>query len=440
MPDFPQGWESATLRDAALPGREGFIDGDWIEAPYITDVGIRLIQTGNLGRGTFIDKPETRKCISAASYRLLNRTSVNPGDVLICRLADPIGRACEVPDTVGDAITAVDCTIARVDQSTFDRNFLLQWLNSDRNLKAAADRAAGSTRSRISRSNLGRLPLPRPPRDEQSAIGRVLDTLDTTVRQTEAIIEKLKQVKQGLLHDLLTRGIDVNGELRPPQSQAPHLYIDSPLGWIPREWTISSIEDASLGVVDCPHSTPSFREEGVLVARTMHIKSGVFLERLASRVSEIEYHERIARLCPEPGDVIFTREAPVGEAFVVPTGMRICLGQRVMLLRPRPDKLLGEFLIAQIYSGAVADRIAALTAGTTNPHLNVAEVRQFVVPLPPMGEQVAIGRHLSLLDARMRAESAELDKLIVMKSGLMDDLLTGRVRVTALLESAASCA
>ena len=67
-------------------------------------------------------------------------------------------------------------------------------------------------------------------------IAEILDTLDTTIRQTEAIIEKLKQVKQGLLHDLLTRGIDANGELRPPQSQAPHLYKDSPLGWIPREW------------------------------------------------------------------------------------------------------------------------------------------------------------------------------------------------------------
>ena len=75
---------------------------------------------------------------------------------------------------------------------------------------------------------------------EQVKIAEVLDTLDTTIRQTEAIIEKLKQVKQGLLHDLLTRGIDANGELRPPQSQAPHLYKDSPLGWIPTEWDVAA--------------------------------------------------------------------------------------------------------------------------------------------------------------------------------------------------------
>jgi len=72
-----------------------------------------------------------------------------------------------------------------------------------------------------------------PPLRQQQAIAEILDTLDTTIRQTEAIVEKLKQVKQGLLHDLLTRGIGANGELRPLQSQAPHRYKESPLGWIP---------------------------------------------------------------------------------------------------------------------------------------------------------------------------------------------------------------
>lgn len=269
---------------------------------------------------------------------------------------------------------------------------------------------------------------------EQQRIAAVLDTLDTTIRQTEAIIEKLKQVKQGLLHDLLTRGIDANGELRPPQSQAPHLYKESVLGWIPKEWAASSLDAACSDVVDCPHSTPSFQNDGVLVARTMHIKAGVFLERLASRVSESEYRERIARLRPEPGDVVFAREAPVGEAFVIPAGMRICLGQRVMLLRPRTEVALGQFLLAQIYSGAVADRIAALTAGTTNPHLNVSEVRQFILPLPPVREQTIIQQQLGGLDRRVAAEGTERDKLLTVKAGIMDDLLTGRVRVTPLLQ------
>lgn len=82
----------------------------------------------------------------------------------------------------------------------------------------------------------GRMPI-----EEQQAIGEILDTLDTAIHETEAIIAKLKAVKQGLLHDLLTRGIAANGELRPPQAEAPHLYQQSPLGWIPKEWEVSTV-------------------------------------------------------------------------------------------------------------------------------------------------------------------------------------------------------
>ena len=88
----------------------------------------------------------------------------------------------------------------------------------------------------LSTKDITAIPFPRFDVKEQRKIARILDTLDTTIRETEAIIAKLKAVKQGLLHDMLTRGLDENGELRPPQSEAPHLYKDSPLGWIPRQW------------------------------------------------------------------------------------------------------------------------------------------------------------------------------------------------------------
>ncbi len=362
------------------------------------------------------------------------------GDLLIAntdltRAGDIVGCPVAVPGLVGPQVTmSMDLSKLVINEEVVDPRFLYHRLMLGDARSFMREHSSGSTVLHLKTSMVPRLQVTLPASTvEQRCVARVLDTLDTTIRQTEAIIEKLKQVKQGMLHDVLTRGVDANGELRPPQSKAPHLYKDSPLGWMPREWTASSIDAACSDVIDCPHSTPGFRDDGVLVARTMHIKAGVFLERLASRVSEAEYRERIARLRPEPGDVVFTREAPVGEAFVIPTGMRICLGQRVMLLRPRPEVVLGQFLIAQIYSGAVADRIAALTAGTTNPHLNVAEVRQFVLPLPPLREQTLIQQQLGGLDHSIAVEGMERDKLLIVKAGLMDDLLTGRVRVTPLL-------
>ncbi|MCA9605139.1 MAG: restriction endonuclease subunit S, partial [Myxococcales bacterium] len=188
-----------------MPGKTGFDDGDWIESPYITEIGIRLIQTGNIGTGQFLDKSDRARFISDQTFRVLNCKWVHPGDILICRLADPIGRACRVPAFVGDSITAVDCTIYRPDPDVVDPQFALHWLNSRWNLKKAEDIAGGSTRQRISRGNLGTLPVPTPPLPEQRRIAEILDTVDEAIQKTEEVIAKLKELKQGLLHDLLTR-------------------------------------------------------------------------------------------------------------------------------------------------------------------------------------------------------------------------------------------
>lgn len=287
---------------------------------------------------------------------------------------------------------------------------------------------AGGTRTKLTQAELRSIEISLPPLPEQQRIAEVLDTVDEAIRKTEQIIDKLKQVKQGLLHDLLTWGIDNNGEVRDPERH-PEQFSDSPLGQIPKSWTIARVADLCESVIDCPHSTPVFTAEGVLIARTSHIRAGCFDIPSASRVSESEYKKRIARLEPQPGDIIFTREAPVGEAFVIPAGMRICLGQRVMLLRPNAPRLSPHYFVAQVYSGVVARRIELLTGGTTNPHLNVVDVREFRIPVPPLQEQARIVAALREIDRRLESEGIVCAKLRLIKQALMSDLLTGRVRV-----------
>ena len=106
----------------------------------------------------------------------------------------------------------------------------------------------------LSGAKLAQFPLPTPRLPEQRQIAAILDTIDDAIRKTEQIIAKLKQVKRGLLHDLLTRGIDDNGELRDPERH-PEQFKDSPLGRIPKEWEITTLSALCAAVVDCPHST-----------------------------------------------------------------------------------------------------------------------------------------------------------------------------------------
>src|SRR5687768_12247629 len=105
-----------------------FVDGDWIESEHIINEGVRIIQTGNIGIGRYLDKAGSKKFISTASFKKLKCKKVFPGDLLICRLADPIGRCCIVPDLEEYFVTAVDVIILRPSK-LFSKLFLLYYLN-----------------------------------------------------------------------------------------------------------------------------------------------------------------------------------------------------------------------------------------------------------------------------------------------------------------------
>lgn len=113
LPGFHGEWEVKTLFDLAARKKELFDDGDWIESEHITTEGIRLIQTGNIGVGSFVEKDD-KKYINEASFTSLRCKQLMKGDLLVCRLADPAGRACVLGDIGEDRIvTSVDVTIFR---------------------------------------------------------------------------------------------------------------------------------------------------------------------------------------------------------------------------------------------------------------------------------------------------------------------------------------
>src|SRR5690606_36011480 len=122
-----------------------------------------------------------------------------------------------------------------------DAAFLGQALQSEGCTRQYDNFMSGSALRRLVLRDIRSITVPLPQAKHQRAIAQVLDTLDTASHESEAIVAKLKVVKRGLLHDLLTRGIDANGELRPPQAEAPHLYKESPLGWIPQGWALKTL-------------------------------------------------------------------------------------------------------------------------------------------------------------------------------------------------------
>ena len=180
-----------------------FADGDWIESKDQSNDGIRLIQTGNIGSGKYLDKADKQRFISEDTFNRLKCLEIFENDVLVSRLPDPAGRACILPYSSKRRITAVDCTIIRF----INYNpILFVAYSQTKEYQDKVDMAmTGSTRQRISRKELGEILIPVfPSKEEQNAIASILSDMDNEIEALEQKLAKTRQIKQGMMQQLLT--------------------------------------------------------------------------------------------------------------------------------------------------------------------------------------------------------------------------------------------
>lgn len=333
-------------------------------------------------------------------------------------------------------------TMARLQAGPgFERAYFIQVLkHAERFLKS---QTSGTGIPHVDREVLEDIVVFRPAVSEQRAIALVLDTLDTTIRQTEAIIAKLKQVKQGLLHDLLTRGIDANGELRPLQSEAPHLYKASPLGWIPLEWDVNTINDLLSSDEPAMRSGPfgsallksELVEQGLPFLGIDNVHTEKFVNDFSRFVTYKKFNE-LARYAVRPNDLMITIMGTVGRCCLVPHDIGRALSSKhtwtISLDQARYSPLLAMLQVN--YAPWVLMQFAKDEQGGTMSAIRSETLRTLRLPTPPIGEQRKMEARVMTLSQRIDAEMQSVAKAKLLKSGLMDDLLTGRVRVTPLLQ------
>ena len=185
-------------------------DGDWIESKDQSESGIRLIQTGNIGVGRYLDKGERAKFISEDTFEKLHCTEVLEGDVLISRLPDPIGRACKIPTLQTKAITAVDCTILRFKDKQV-AEFFLQYATSTSYFNHISVLSGGSTRTRVSRKEIENLLIPVP--QDAEKMEQIVTGLSILDKDIDLLLEELetwKHKKKALMQLLLTGLVRTN--------------------------------------------------------------------------------------------------------------------------------------------------------------------------------------------------------------------------------------
>jgi type I restriction enzyme S subunit len=298
----------------------------------------------------------------------------------------------------------------------------------------------GTTFAEISKTKLETVALVFPKSSsEQAKIAEILSTVDRAIEQTEASLAKQERIKTGLMQDLLTLGIDEHGNLR---SESTHEFKDSPLGRIPQDWSATSFgkifSDYGGHVQTGPFGSQlhshEYVIEGIPVVMPQDIISGHINTADIAQISELKA-TALARHRMLPGDLIFARRGDLSKCAVIQQVQEgwIC-GTGCLLMRP-PLKALSPRWTAEIYRFYTTQRQVSIHAvGSTMPNLNTEILTSLVVARSPLEEQQRIEERLRGTEDHESINRNQLNKLKLLKMGLMQDLLTGRKRVTPLLE------
>ena len=342
--------------------------------------------------------------------------------------------------TLRELCTNQSIALLKGDQKNLLTEFLFH--NLERRYEELRARSSGGGRGGLSKGILEQVPMELPSLPVQSKIAEILDTLDAAIRGTEAVVAKLKAMKQGLLHDLLTRGIDANGDLRTPHPEAPHLYKETPLGWLPKEWDVSEMQDLLASVDPAMRSGPFgsalLKEELVSEGIPFLGIDNVFVERFERNYKRFVTGGKflqLRRYAVRPDDLMITIMGTVGRCCLVPEDVGDALSSKHTWTISLDQSIYSPYLaMLQVnYSDWVLRHFSKDQQGGTMSAIRSETIRSTMLPVPPRVEQDGIEAILTELSTRLHEEQTMLDKLRLQKSGLMDDLLTGRTPVTALL-------
>ena len=279
--------------------------------------------------------------------------------------------------------------------------------------------------------------LVRLPIEEQTQIAVILSTIDRAIEQTEAIIAKQQRIKTGLMQDLLTKGIDEDGNVR---SEATHAFKDSPLGKIPAEYEVKILDhcvksDAPIcyGIL----MPGTGHDNGVPVIKVKDIYGGMIHPRhLLLTDPKIDSQYKRSKL--HEGDILLTIRGTTGRLALVPTDLKGAnITQDTARIRLKEEHS-NQYFYFLLQSKTVQDQVLLHTLGQAVKGINISEVKKICFALPMKNEQLLIANRLNELESFISSTMEQLNKFYSLKTGLMQDLLTGNVRVTALLNDRAN--
>ena len=281
---------------------------------------------------------------------------------------------------------------------------------------------AGTTFSAVTSKEVYNFPLLLiKSKTEQQRIAKILSTADAVIEKTQAAIAKYKAIKQGMLQDLFTRGIDLQtGKLRPCYEDAPELYKESKLGWIPREW-----DDKELGDVgEVRMCRRVFNYETNDQGDIPFYKIGTFGKQPDAYISKELYDSYRQQFSfPNKGDILISAAGTIGRTIIYDGTPSYFQDSNIVWIENNGELISNEYLYQ------VFQIVEYKTEGGTIQRLYNSILKSALFPCPPKPEQQLITERLKSIDNKLQTEQTYLQKMQSIKKGLMEDLLSGRKRV-----------
>ena len=343
-----------------------FSDGDWIESKDQSNKGIRLVQTGNIGEGLYLEKEERAKYVSEETFESLKCTEIYPGDILISRLPEPVGRACIIPPKKERMITAVDCTICRVDESIVSKEYLCYFMRSNAYYTKLLGSVTGTTRKRISRKNLGNIELEIPPKEEQTDV----------VSQLECLINVINSRNKELqLFDNLikARFVEMFGD--PANNEKG--FIKAPMG----DYMTVLTDFSSNGSYKTLDSGVTMYDEPnyAWMVRTTDLESG---DMTAIKYIDEEAYELLAKSKIYGGEIIMNKIGSAGKIYLMPQiDMPASLGRNAFMFR-YDERINVKFLYHLLTSEYGQREIQQYVRGAVTKTITKNDVRAVLIIVP----------------------------------------------------------
>ena len=376
-----------------------FIDGDWIESKDQSDEGIRLIQTGNIGEGIYLEKETRAKYISEDTFEKLKCTEVYPGDILVSRLPEPVGRACIIPEKKERMITAVDCTICRPDKSIVSKEYLCYFMRSNAYYARLLGSVTGTTRKRISRKNLGNVELDIPSKKVQKEVVKQLDYL------VSAIDSRTKELQ--LLDDLIkARFVEMFGDV---------IHND-------RKWEcqqFSDITTSRLGkMLDTKHQMGTCKYPYLANFNVQWFRFEL------GNLNEMDFNEKEREeFCLEDGDLLVCEGGEIGRCAVWHNQIKKCFFQKALhRVRCNQDIILPDYLSWWFKYNCENGGFTAIEgAKATISHLTGTKMKMLDVTVPPIELQEQFVDIIHQVDKSKVAVQKALDETQMLFDSLMQE-------------------